>query len=59
MKEPTHIEGNLLDQAHMRDTNGMLKCSIELQRKYYTDHKGLRFTPFRNGILPDAKSAMC
>ena len=41
VKEPTHIEGNLLDQAHMRDTNGMLKCSIELQRKYYTDHKGI------------------
>jgi exonuclease III len=38
---PTHIEGNLLDQAHMRDTKRMFKCSIELHSKYYTDHKGV------------------
>ena len=41
VNEPTHIEGNLLDQAHMRDTKGMFKCSIELHSKYYTDHKGV------------------
>ena len=41
VNEPTHIEGNLLDQAHMRDTKGKFKCSIEIQSKYYTDHKGI------------------
>ena len=41
VNEPTHIEGNLLDQAHIRDTKGVNKYSIELHSKYYTDHKGL------------------
>ena len=38
---PTHIEGNLLDQAYIRDDNGELECNSELHSKYYTDHKGL------------------
>ena len=41
IKEPTHIEGNLLDQAHLRDTDRHLKVTIETHSKYYTDHKGL------------------
>jgi exonuclease III len=41
IKEPTHIEGNLLDQAHLRNVNGDLRCTIKLHSKYYTDHKGL------------------
>ena len=41
VNEPTHIEGNLIDQAHVRDTKGVNKYSIELHSKYYTDHKGL------------------
>ena len=38
---PTHIEGNLLDQAYLRDDNGELECATQLHSKYYTDHKGL------------------
>ena len=38
---PTHIEGNLLDQAYLRDDHGELECTMELHSKYYTDHKGL------------------
>ena len=39
--EPTHIEGNLIDQALVRDTKKINKYTIELHSKYYTDHKGL------------------
>ena len=39
--EPTHIEGNLLDQAYWRDTNRALEVAAETHSKYYTDHKGL------------------
>ena len=41
VKEPTHIEGNLLDQANIRDPEGLYRCSIELHAKYYTDHRGV------------------
>ena len=41
VKEPTHIEGNLIDQAHVRDTTGVNRYSVELHSKYYTDHKGI------------------
>jgi exonuclease III len=39
--EPTHIEGNLLDQVHLRDIKGNLQCTVKLNSKYFTDHKGL------------------
>ena len=39
--EPTHIEGNLLDQAHVRDVEKINKYSVEIHSKYYTDHKGI------------------
>ena len=42
--EPTHIGGHLLDQAYLKDRNAALKYSVELQSKYYTDHKGLAIT---------------
>ena len=41
VNEPTHIEGHLLDQAYLRDCKGTLKWTLELQTKYYTDHKAL------------------
>ena len=41
VNEPTHIDGNLIDQAHVRDTKNVNKYSIELHSKYYTDHKGM------------------
>ena len=44
INQPTHIEGHLLDQAHLRDMDGLLKITTEIQSKYYTDHKGLAMT---------------
>ena len=41
INEPTHIEGHLLDQAYLRDCKGTLKWTVELQSKYFTDHKAL------------------
>ena len=41
IKEPTHIEGNLLDQAYIRDTENRFKVTGETQGKFYTDHKAL------------------
>ena len=41
IQEPTHIEGNLLDQAHVRDVKRKLKYLVEVHSKYYSDHKGL------------------
>ena len=41
IKEATHIEGNLLDQAHLRDVKRTYKYKVEVQSKYYSDHKGL------------------
>ena len=41
IKDPTHLDGNLLDQAHLKDGLGKLHCTVELHSKYYTDHKGL------------------
>ena len=41
VKEPTHIEGNLLDQAHVRDIRRVHKYSAKLHSKYFTDHKAI------------------
>ena len=41
IREPTHIEGNLLDQAYFRNMDELLECSAVVHSKYYTDHKGL------------------
>ena len=41
INEPTHIEGHLLDQAYLKDCKGTLEWTVEVQSKYYTDHKGL------------------
>ena len=49
INEPTHIEGHLLDQAYLRDCKGTLKWTVELQSKYFTDHKGLAII-IRKGI---------
>ena len=40
-KELTHIEGNLLDQVHIKDVREDNKYTIEIHSKYYTDHKAL------------------
>ena len=39
--EPTHIEGHLLDQAYVRDKKKMLNWTVDVQSKYYSDHKAL------------------
>ena len=39
--EPTHVEGNLLDQAYIRDKKKMLHWTVDVQSKYYSDHKAL------------------
>ena len=41
IKEPTHIEGHLLDHAYVRDVDENLKWTAKVHSKYYTDHKGL------------------
>ena len=41
IREPTHIEGGLLDQAYLRDVEQLLEISTETHSKYYSDHKGL------------------
>ena len=41
IQEATHIEGNLLDQAHVRYLRSTNKYIVEVQSKYYSDHKGL------------------
>ena len=42
--EPTHIEGNILDQAYVKDESKLLKFTVEIQTKYYTDHRGIALT---------------
>ena len=44
IREPTHIEGNILDQAYFRDETGLLEITAETQTKYYTDHRGIAIT---------------
>ena len=39
--EPTHIEGNIIDQAHLKDVGRTLEARASLHSKYYTDHKGI------------------
>ena len=41
IREPTHLLGNLLDQAHIRDTKKLHVYSSNLHSKYYSDHKAL------------------
>ena len=41
VKKPTHIEGNLLDHAYVRDIRRCNEYFIDLQTKYFTDHKGI------------------
>ena len=41
IREPTHIEGNILDQAYLRDETGLLAITAETHTKYYTDHRGI------------------
>ena len=38
---PTHKDGNCLDQAFVRDVQKVNKYSIQVEGKYYSDHKAL------------------
>ena len=44
VKEPTHIEGNLLDHAYVLDTRKVNQYTAVLHSKYYTDHRGVGIT---------------
>ena len=39
--EPTHTEGNIIDQVYVRDERKLLTFTAEVQTKYYTDHRGI------------------
>ena len=39
--EPTHIEGNVLDQAYKKDVNQIMEYTVETHAKYYTDHRAI------------------
>ena len=41
IKEPTHIDGNIIDQIHLRDCEDTLMIENFLHSKYYTDHRGV------------------
>ena len=41
IEEPTHLEGNLIDHAYLRNIDGNLDCTVMLHSKYYTDHKAV------------------
>ena len=50
IQEAPHIEGNLLDQAHVRDVRKTNMYKVEVQSKYYSDHKGLAIE-VKKGVL--------
>ena len=41
IKEPTHIDGNIIDQAYMKDCKNNLRTETFMQSKYYSDHRGI------------------
>ena len=53
ISELTHIKGNLLDHAYLRDLKGELDCTAKLHSKYYTDHKGLAIIIKNKGKYKD------
>ena len=41
VNEPTHIDGHILDQAYLKDEKRRLEYSIQVDSKYYSDHRGI------------------
>ena len=41
IREPTHIQGHLLDHAYLQDKEGQLRWTTEIHSKYFTDHRGI------------------
>ena len=41
IQEPTHIDGNIIDQAYLRDCDNTFRLETFLHSKYYSDHRGL------------------
>jgi hypothetical protein len=56
IRQPTHIEGHLLDQAYLRDISGELRCTVELHSKYYTDHMGLAIIVKKGMLIENLES---
>ena len=48
IEKPTHIDGNLIDQAYLKNVDDNLIVKTYLHSKYYSDHKGLSLI-LRNG----------
>ena len=44
VKEPTHIEGHILDQAYLQKDIKNIDHITEIHAKYYSDHRGLSIT---------------
>ena len=38
---PTHIVGNCIDQVLVRDIEKRNNYDVDIERKYYTEHKGI------------------
>ena len=47
INEPTHIDGNTIDQAMIKDTAKLHTYSSEVQTMYFTDHRALAILIYR------------
>ena len=41
IKEPTHIDGNIIDQAYLKDCKDGLRTKNFIHSKYFSDHRGI------------------
>ena len=41
IKEPTHIDGNIIDQAYLKDCKDSLRTKNFIHSKYFSDHRGI------------------
>ena len=55
VKEPTHLEGNLLYHTYLHDAGRVNDYSIELQSKYFTDPKGIAIVVRNSGSIKESK----
>ena len=54
VNEPTHLEGNLLYHTYLHDAGRVNDYSIELQSKYFTDHKGIAIVVINSGSIKES-----
>ena len=41
IKEPTHIDGNIIDQAYLKDCEDAIRTKNFIHSKYFSDHRGI------------------